>query len=550
MALARALAPRPQAHSRRRADRQSRRQNRTTGGRSAVRLAEAARSHPRARDARREARRSNASAPSAWPTAASSPTRRSRRHEHARQPARPPILQLPMARPGISLGRVFVLALRELRSGLNGFTSSSPASRSACAVITAVGALSDALRRRLREPGPDYPGRRRHVRAHACARHAPKNGAGSTAQGQVSESATLRTMGRTLDGEEQALIEIKAVDGALSAGGRGADQRRRASPTPSPTAPPWTRCCSSGSGSRSATRCAIGEASVPVRATIGDEPDAIADRLTYGPRVFISLADPRQDRASCSRARWCAGATRWRFPTQAALGRCAAGRCATAPRRRCPTPASRWRTGAIPRRQVTRTLDRLRQFLTFLGLTALLVGGVGVAQRGCDVHRAAARRHRDHEEPRRHGQPRVLDVPRAGAGDRAHRRRDRTRGGPGRSRRCSSGCSAMCCRSRPRFPSRCAACCPASLYGVLVALLFTLWPLGRAELVSASVLFRDEVAPQRIWPRPRVIVMTVLAGAALLGFAVLMSDQRQAGALFLRRPAAGVRRVHRRSGRS
>ena len=32
-----------------------------------------------------------------------------------------------------------------------------------------------------------------------------------------------------------------------------------------------------------------------------------------------------------------------------------------------------------PSPQVTRTVERLRQFLTLIGLTALLVGGVGVA---------------------------------------------------------------------------------------------------------------------------------------------------------------------------
>ena len=41
----------------------------------------------------------------------------------------------------------------------------------------------------------------------------------------------------------------------------------------------------------------------------------------------------------------------------------------------------------------------------------------------------------------------------------------------------------------------------SATYGILVALLFTLWPLGRAELIKPSVLFRDEVAPERVWPR-------------------------------------------------
>ena len=42
----------------------------------------------------------------------------------------------------------------------------------------------------------------------------------------------------------------------------------------------------------------------------------------------------------------------------------------------------------------------------------------------------------------------------------------------------------------------------AAVYGFAVALLFTLWPLGRAERVSASVLFRDEVAPERVLAAP------------------------------------------------
>ena len=41
----------------------------------------------------------------------------------------------------------------------------------------------------------------------------------------------------------------------------------------------------------------------------------------------------------------------------------------------------------------------------------------------------------------------------------------------------------------------------ALVYGFGVALLFTLWPLGRVERVSASMLFRDEVAPERTLPR-------------------------------------------------
>ena len=41
----------------------------------------------------------------------------------------------------------------------------------------------------------------------------------------------------------------------------------------------------------------------------------------------------------------------------------------------------------------------------------------------------------------------------------------------------------------------------AVVYGLLTALAFALWPLGRAHDVPVSALFRDEVAPERRWPR-------------------------------------------------
>ena len=50
----------------------------------------------------------------------------------------------------------------------------------------------------------------------------------------------------------------------------------------------------------------------------------------------------------------------------------------------------------------------------------------------------------------------------------------------------------------------------ALLYGLLTALAFALWPLGRAHDVPVGALFRD-VAPQPHWPRRLYIAATVLA---------------------------------------
>ena len=48
-------------------------------------------------------------------------------------------------------------------------------------------------------------------------------------------------------------------------------------------------------------------------------------------------------------------------------------------RRSCPRRGFTIADRRDPSPQVSRTLERLRQFLTLVGLTALLVGGVGVA---------------------------------------------------------------------------------------------------------------------------------------------------------------------------
>ena len=63
----------------------------------------------------------------------------------------------------------------------------------------------------------------------------------------------------------------------------------------------------------------------------------------------------------------------------------------------------------------------------------------------------------------------------------------------------------------------CRRCIPAELvlaivYGVLTALAFALWPLGRAHDVPVGALFRDMVAPQPRWPRKRYVALTTARG--------------------------------------
>ena len=86
-------------------------------------------------------------------------------------------------------------------------------------VITGVGAVSDALRAGFERRGEailggDMTVSRMHVRAVGSERAALEK------LGWLSETATLRTMARNLDGSDQALAELKGVDAAYPLAGK------------------------------------------------------------------------------------------------------------------------------------------------------------------------------------------------------------------------------------------------------------------------------------------------------------------------------------------
>ena len=99
----------------------------------------------------------------------------------------------------------------------------------------------------------------------------------------------------------------------------------------------------------------------------------------------------------------------------------------------------------------------------------------------------------------------------------------------------------------------------AMFYGILTALLFTLWPLARSEKVRAAALYRGGTGGFG-WPRKRYLVALVLLAALLIGGAVLFSGTMWlalstaggiAGAMVVLGAAAlGMRWLARRVARS
>lgn len=73
------------------------------------------------------------------------------------------------------------------------------------------------------------------------------------------------------------------------------------------------------------------------------------------------------------------------------------------------------------------------------------------------------------------------------------------------------------------FTLQIAPLAEAALYGILAALIFTLWPLARTEQIRPATLFRDAFGTTNRLPAWRYLIATVLLLAALIGAAVWFS---------------------------
>lgn len=427
---------------------------------------------------------------------------------------------------GISWADLTRMAVRELRSGLSGFYVFIACVALGVMVITAVGALSDALRAGFEKQGEailggDVTFARMHTRAEG------KERAWLDSQGRVSETATMRTMGRRLDGEDQSLIELKAVDAAYPLAGKvsladGVDFASAIAGVPNAAA--VDPALLERLGLKVGDKMRVGEAEVDVRAAVSQEPDGLIDRLTYGPRVLVSTETLMKTGLVQPGA-----LVRWRYalklPGDAGADASALAGFRDRIKKEIPDAGFTVADRRDPSPQVSRTLERLRQFLTMLGLASLLVGGVGVANA---VATFIDRRRKV-----------IATMKSVGATSRVifilFLMQVTAIAVVGILIGVALGYLVPVLINDfygDMLPIRASlSVTPASvglgaLYGLLVALLFTLWPLGRAELVSPSVLFRDEVASGSGRPRWLIVAMVAAVAAALVALAVLLSDAR------------------------
>jgi putative ABC transport system permease protein len=433
---------------------------------------------------------------------------------------------------------VLRLALRELRGGLKGFGIFLACIALGVAAIAGVSSLSRSLTDGIGREGRRILGG--DMAFSLLQREANEaEQAFLASKGQVNSIASMRAM--ALAGEKgSALVELKAVDAGYP--------RVGTLETDPPFSPRDLLAWRDGAFGAAADlallarldlkvgdRVTVGNATVELRAGLVSEPDKIASGIGFGPRLLVS-----QDAVRATDLIQPGSLVRWTYrvvlppnlSTEQGLGQIEAEAARV-------LPEAGWnirtRLNADPR--FARNIERFTQFLTLVGLTALLVGGVGVANavRGfVDRKRASIATLKSLGAPG--GQvvmlylTQVMMIAVLGI-----------------------GIGLLVGAALPfivtglfghllPIPIQPTLAWTelgvALLYGVLTALVFALPPLGRAHDVPVSGLFRDQVDPERRWPRKRYLATLALSVTALVSLAVLAAYDRRIALMFVGAAAA------------
>lgn len=436
--------------------------------------------------------------------------------------------QAPASRPGLALA--FRFALREMRGGLKGFYIFIACIALGVAAISGVTSVSRSLVEGIAAEGTTILGGDLSFRL--IHREATQQEyAYLESLGAVSRIATLRAMARAPATGEQTLVEVKGVDDAyplfgemsLTAGGALDTALARDGETFGAVV---ERELLVRLGLSVGDSFTLGRATLTVSDTIEAEPDRLSDGLNFGPRVIVAnaaidasgLVQP----GSLVRQNY-----RVRLDAPDRLD-------AIVEEAEEAFPEAGWRirsrANAAPGLQ--RNIGRLAQFLSLVGMTALLVGGVGVAN--------AVRSFLDAKRP-------VIATFRCVGADggfvfRVYLIQILMLTGLGIA--CGLVLGAAIPFATHGFLATIlpvqaiASIYPAELglgvlYGALTALAFALWPLGRAHDVPPRLLFRDDVSTRHRWPRKRYIAGTALAVGVLAALAIWLSGDTRISMVYV-----------------
>jgi putative ABC transport system permease protein len=418
----------------------------------------------------------------------------------------------------------FTIARRELRGGLRGFRIFLLCVTLGVGAIAGVGSLSDALVDGLRRDGRKLIGGDVELRlAHRAANQAQL--AYFQAAGRVSQVVEMRSMARRPDGAERGLIELKGVDGAYPLFGRikldqGQDLATAFQEVDGLPGAVAEAVLLQRLKLRVGDPVMVGKATYRIAAQIAREPDRGADPFVLGPRLMVAA-----DTLAATNLIREGAQVKYRYrillpPDVDVVA------WIEALKSRFPEAGWRIRDSRNGAPGLRRFIDRMRLFLTLVGLTALLVGGLGI---GNAVRSFLESKTGTIATLKCLGAPArlifqtylLLVMALTALGVAAG-----LLIGIG-TPVLLAGLLADLLPFQVRFNLHPLPLLLAAAFGFLTALAFTIWPLARAQAVPAGALFRDLAAPMTARPPWRYMALTALTFALLAGLAILTAEERR-----------------------
>ena len=421
-------------------------------------------------------------------------------------------------------GLALTIALRELRTGAGGLVVFVLCIALGVAAVAAIGSLAAAFNKALANQGRLLIGgdlsfevvHRQATAEEAAALHA---------LGQVSESASFRAMARASDGKT-ALVEVKAVDTPYPLYGdvNVIEPEGAATAWRTPGTVLVQPILLERLGLKIGDTLQIGDATARVGGTLGQQPDRLADRLSYGPKVLMSreTLDKTGLVQPGSLIRW---TYRVKMPGDAGANRDNLDTARKAMEAAFPQSGFAIRDWTDPAPSLRRDAARFTQFISFVGLTALLLGGIGV---GNAIQSYMAKKRDVIATFKCLGATSrlVLDV---------YMIQSLMLAAVGIAIGLALGALAplaVATLYEDALPITLAVephpipLIVAALAGLLTMVLFVLWPLGRASRISPARLMRAGLTDERGRSAAPFALGSAAAGLALLVLAVAASEER------------------------
>lgn len=425
----------------------------------------------------------------------------------------------------------FRLALREMRGGLKGFYIFLACIALGTGAIGAVNSVSRAITTAIASQGQELLAG--DIRFELNNREASgQEQAFLQSLGQISLSTSLRSMARKPDGSDQALVEVKAVDGAYPL--YGTLQSDPPSPLTELLAPRdgsaygalVAPLLAERMGLKPGDRLLLGKATLVITGTVEREPDAVSDGFGFAPRLMVS-------REALDASGLITTGSLVEHAYKIKLND-PATRAGLSDRANREFPSAGWsvRTSDRAAPSLTENVDRFAQFLTLVGLTALIVGGVGVAnavRAFLDAKRTTIATFK------------CLGAP-AAVVTQIYLIQIMLLGLAGTAIGLILGAAAPFVALHflegvlpvPKdvaiFPSALGL---AALFGIIITFAFAVLPLGHAREVPATALFREQGFETRRLPSWPYLLAAGAALALLCALAVLSAEDRYIAAIFL-----------------